>query len=396
MPDELNISELRRYRLARVQEELGERDCAAVVLFQPQNIRYATDLRNMAIWTFYTAVRYAFVPASGLPVMFEYALDCCPVREEAQEFIAEVRPARSWATFYAGDRKAVLAKRWAVEIDELVRQSGGSNRRVAFDWLDPVGAQEVSRLGMEIVEGDGLMARARLIKSPEEITCLRAAVSVAELGMQRMREALRPGLTENQLWAILHETNIAHGGEWIETRLLTSGPRTNPWYQECSDKIIEEGELVVFDTDMIGPYGYCADLSRAYLCGNHPTDEQRRLYGFAHEQLHHNVALLRPGSSFREIAEQCWIPPEEFRAYQESIAHGVGLQVEFPLLCHRDEIARMPYPDEVLQPGMVLSAESYIGAVGGLEGVKLEQQVLITETGPELFSDFPFEADLLR
>ena len=45
---------------------------------------------------------------------------------------------------------------------------------------------------------------------------------------------------------------------------------------------------------------------------------------------------------------------------------------------------------------MVLSAEGYIGAVGGLEGVKLEQQVLITETGPELFSDFPFEADLLR
>lgn len=54
------------------------------------------------------------------------------------------------------------------------------------------------------------------------------------------------------------------------------------------------------------------------------------------------------------------------------------------------------YPDEMLHPGMVLGAESYIGAVGGREGVELEQQVLITETDPELFSKFPFEAGLLR
>ena len=73
-----------------------------------------------------------------------------------------------------------------------------------------------------------------------------------------MREALRPGITENALWAELHRGNIAGGGEWIECRLLASGPRTNPWFRESSMRVIERGDIVAFDTDLIGPYGYCS------------------------------------------------------------------------------------------------------------------------------------------
>mgnify|MGYP002529321045 FL=1 len=120
-----------------------------------------------------------------------------------------------------------------------------------------------------------------------------------------MREALEPGLTENQLWAILHETNIAMGGEWIETRLLASGGRTNPWFQECGDKVIRAGELVAFDTDLIGPFGYCADISRTYFCGpGRPSDEQKRIYAMARDQIETNIALLAPGMTFRELAEK--------------------------------------------------------------------------------------------
>ena len=85
--------------------------------------------------------------------------------------------------------------------------------------------------------------------------------------MAEMQAALRPGISENELWAELHRGNIARGGEWIETRLLSSGPRTNPWFQECSSRTIEAGDLVAFDTDLIGPYGFCADLSRTWYCG---------------------------------------------------------------------------------------------------------------------------------
>ena len=68
-----------------------------------------------------------------------------------------------------------------------------------------------------------------------------------------MREQLKPGMTENELWSILHQTNIENYGEWIECRILSSGERTNPWMQECSNKIIQDGEIVSFDTDMVGP-----------------------------------------------------------------------------------------------------------------------------------------------
>ena len=65
------------------------------------------------------------------------------------------------------------------------------------------------------------------------------------------------------------------GGEWIECRILSSGQRTNPWMQESSNKVIQSGEMVSFDTDMVGPYGYCADISRAFVEGHKFNEEQK-------------------------------------------------------------------------------------------------------------------------
>jgi Xaa-Pro aminopeptidase len=393
----IDFRELRRYRLGRVQERLHQSDVGAAILFEPQNIRYATDLTNAnLIWTFYTPVRYAFVPADGLPIMFEYALDTCPVSADDLEFVGDVRPSTSFATFYRLDGKAPFVDAWCAEIESLVGEHCGGNRRLAIDALSPTACAAIVSRGFEVVDGDGLMARARLIKSAEEIKCLRAAVRVADLGARRVREKLRPGITEQQLWAVLHATNTEQGGEWIETRLLTSGTRTNPWYQSASEKVIEPGDLVVFDTDMVGPFGYVGDISRAYLCADRPTGNQKRTYGVAYENLHHNLELLKPGVSFRQIAERSFEPPEAFRAYQEAVGHGAGVQIEFPLLCTREEIHRMPYPDMTLEPGMVICAEAYAGEAGGVEGVKLEQQVVITPSGHEVLSDLPFEDALLN
>ena len=99
------------------------------------------------------------------------------------------------------------------------------------------------------------MEQVRKIKTPEEIVLMRHSIDVCEKGIAAMRAALEPGMTENAVWAKLHETNIALGGEWIETRLLASGPRTNPWMSESSMRVIEKGDMVSFDTDLVGPYG---------------------------------------------------------------------------------------------------------------------------------------------
>ena len=92
-----------------------------------------------------------------------------------------------------------------------------------------------------------------------------------------MAAALRPGITEQALWSHLHRANIDAGGEWFEARLLTSGPRTNPWYHGCSDRVIEDDDLVAFDTDLVGLGGFSVDISRTWHVGDRrPTDEQRR------------------------------------------------------------------------------------------------------------------------
>ena len=139
------------------------------------------------------------------------------------------------------------------------------------------------------------MEKAREIKSAGEIALMRKSIEVCEQAVRRMHEVLKLGITENALWAELHHGIIAGGGQWIETRLLSSGPRTNPWYRECSMRPIEKGDMVSFDTDLIGPYGYCCDMSRSWICDAEPDDEQKRLYAAAYEQIKKNMELLCMG-----------------------------------------------------------------------------------------------------
>jgi Xaa-Pro aminopeptidase len=131
----------------------------------------------------------------------------------------------------------------AAEIAGLVMKHGGGNRRLAVDRVNPEGYAGLTKLGVSVHDGQEVVERARAIKSEDEIACMRSVIAVCEEGLEGVRDALRPGVTENQLLAILNEANIAGGGEYIETRLLTSGPRTNPWFQESSFRAVESGDL---------------------------------------------------------------------------------------------------------------------------------------------------------
>ena len=116
----------------------------------------------------------------------------------------------------------------------------------------------------------------------------------------------------------------------------------------------------------------------------------------AWEQVHHNAAMLRPGMSFREIGEKAWPIPERFFDLRyPSIIHGVGMHGEKPIVAHACDLDRFT-GDGLLEPGMVVSVESYIGEPGGPEGVKLEDQFLVTETGVQRMSDYPFDERLLE
>jgi Xaa-Pro dipeptidase len=240
-----------------------------------------------------------------------------------------------------------------------------------------------------LVFAQPLMERARLIKTADEIAAMRLACHSCDLIVAEMREALRPGMSEVELWSLLHVGNWERFGEWVETRLLASGERTNPWYQEASSKIIRDGELLAFDTDLVGAYGMCVDISRTWLCGDGAASPaQRDVYARAVDSVESNIDLFRPGVSHREITEALVYPSvEEFNGYTV-MAHGVGLCDEYPSIYNRESWADHGY-DGVIEAGNVISVEAFVGRRDGGEGVKLEQQILVTDTGPELLSHAP-------
>ena len=384
-----DLDEVRRYRLGRIQEELVRQDLAGIILYDQLNTRYATDATNMQIWCSHNEARYVYVPASGGALIFEYG---------GKDLLSEGLPGidgtiKPVSFFYmsAGQHVAERAKKWAVQMDVIIREHSGGNRRIAIDRLAPVGVQEMEALGYEVHDGFTVMEKAREIKSAGEIALMRKSIEVCESAIQQMRVAMKPGITENALWAELHHGNIAGGGEWIETRLLSSGPRTNPWFRECSMRPIEKGDMVSFDTDLVGPYGYCCDMSRSWICDAEPDDEQRRLYAAAYEQIKRNTELLKPGLGYRELTEKLHPMADEYIPGRYSVAmHGVGLCDEAPAIYYREDYDEVGY-DGVFQEGMVMCVEALIGVEGGKECVKLEEQVLITADGYEQLTTYPLE-----
>jgi Xaa-Pro aminopeptidase len=384
------VEAARRYRLGRIREQLVLNDCAAILLYDPINIRYATDVSNMQIWTMHNPSRYALIFADGPCLLFDYK--GAEHLSKGFDLVDEVRPAIAWFYFSTGARTAEWARRWGDEIADLIRSHGGGNMRLAVDKCEPLGIERLQQLQVTVVEGQALTEQARAIKSPQELEMIGWTVRVCEAAMHRVHEKSLPGLSENEIWAELHHENIRNGGEWLETRLLASGPRTNPWFQECSDRVVEAGDMLAFDTDMVGPYGYCADLSRSWIVGHTAmSNVQADLYAQAREQIEHNMALLRPGLSFAEFNAHSWAIPERFLACRYPCAiHGVGLADEYPLVPLTPDFEANHYEGR-FEENMTVCVESLIGEAGRGECVKLETQVVITPKGAVRLDSFPWE-----
>ena len=385
---------LREYRLSRLQEQIRKHDCAGLLLFDPLNIRYATDTTNMQLWIAHNAARACFVPPEGKVILWDF--HNCEHLSAHLPLVGEVRHGASFFYFETGDKTEAAAAHFVDEVIDVMKSHGGVNKRLAVDKIETPGYVRLVEKGIEIIEGQMLTEHARAIKNDNEIRAMRCAVHACEMAVEEMRYAMRPGVSENEMWAALHAGNIKRGGEWIETRILSSGPRTNPWFQECGPRIMQEGDMMAFDTDLVGTYGYCCDISRSWIVGDvAPTEEQKTLYKVAYEHVMTNIGLIKPGMSFAEMTAKAHRLPEEYRALRYGVlAHGVGLCDEYPCVRYPEDVEAHGYSG-TFEPGMTLCVEAYIGAVGGLEGVKLEEQVLITETGCEMLSTYRYEDALL-
>ena len=386
-PEPVDDERLHRWRLSRLRGQLEKTGAAMCLLVSPVSLRYAVNYRDYPLFQSHMPQTYLFLSMEG-PTVIHGAMG-------GSSWADDTRAGRPISFFDGAERLGEYAGQLADDVVNYLKEIGTDNRRVAVEYINPSITRAFLSRGLEVIDGVLISEPARVIKSPDEINCIRWAVAVAEHGIARLKQALRPGVSEVKLWGLLNYTNLANNGDWHEGRMLASGPRINPWLQEASPREVQSGDLVGLDTDMVGPRGYFADVSRTFLCGPaRPTARQRELYQLAWEEISHNLALIRPGLSLSEFQKCAYVPAEEFHqnAYP-CVIHGVGMSDEYPQVkpAFRGE---NPY-DGVIEKDMVICVESYMGAVGEGDGVKLEQQILVTKSGYELLSLSPLEAELM-
>lgn len=390
----IDLRAVRMYRLSRTRGQMAKHNIDACLYGDPINIRYATGARNMQICTArMNTARYLLLTATR-SILFDF--HGCAHLAAGLETIDEIRVAQTVSHQCAGRKLEERERVWTAEMAQLITSLVGKKATVGLERLNANVAINFAEYGFTIVDAQRPIELARCIKSSEELKCVIASLRATERAVGRLRAAIRPGITENALWSVLHQSIIADNGEYPETRLLNAGPRTLPWFQETSSYTIRENELIALDTDVVGCHGYYSDFSRTFHAGpDSPSNEQKELYQVAYLQITHNISVLRPGISFKEFAEKAWTIPEKFNKNRYILlAHGCGMACEYPYLYHKEDFEDCGY-DGTIEPGMVLCVESYIGANDGMEGVKLEQEVLITDTGVELLSEFPFEKNML-
>lgn len=391
----IDLTAVRLYRLGRVRQQMVHYGVDAVILSDPINIRYATGARNMQVFCQRNAPSRYLLLTANKSILFEFT--GCLHLGQGYETIDEVRPSKTASFVAAGPGIAAREKSWAAEMTDLVSELVGVGATVGLERLNAGAAIALKECGLNIVDAQQPVEMARAIKSDEEMKCINASLRATENGVEKLRAAIRPGMTENELWSVLHQSVIAQNGDYCETRLLNAGQRSNPWFQETSSNVIGENELVALDTDVVGCHGYYSDFSRTFHSGpGKPTTTQRDLYKVAHEQVLSNMAIIHAGMSFRDYADRAWDIPEKYYENRYYLsAHGCGMTGEYPYLYHKGDFPDAGYDGEITS-GMTLCVESYIGEPGGSEGVKLEQQILVTDTGIELLSRFPFEEELLN
>jgi Xaa-Pro aminopeptidase len=393
--NELDFDQLRTGRLERLQQKLRLHDLPACLLFSPANIRYATGTDVMGVWTAGTFARYCLVPAEGAPVLFEYRTSM----HVAERIVDDVRPAFSWQ-FGGGRHSWEKVREWAREIKATLLELGLDGKRLAVDRLDGHGFLALQSAGIEVLDAAQATVDAREIKTDDEIALMKINGGIGDAMLAAFDDAIRPGVREYELLAVLGDTLLRHHGEFLMTRLVASGTNSNPWMSEAHDKLVMPGDLVGVDTDASGFEGYVIDVSRTFLCGDTPTPEQKEAYRVAHGCVTGMLDLVKPGMSFEEFAHAAPRLPEKYREQRYvTKVHTAGLETEGPGIPYpEDDVGeglRRTMPDRTIQENMILCLECYAGEVGAPFGVKLEDQVVVTATGCERLSVYPYEQKLL-
>ena len=295
----MQSARLRAGRLERLQASMRAHGVESCLLFNEPNVRYATGVSAMPIWSNTTFINCAIVPAEGRPIVFMHGNSVHLFRG----IEAEVRPMHPWEFIDDTDTEAAV---FAEEVTAALRELGvDASAPLAVDRLGTPGFLALQREGMRLIDSAPVTTEAREVKTAEEIELLELNGQILMEMLGAFEAAIAPGVRERDLLAVLVDTLLRSGGEHVATSTVCSGPNTNPWRAEATGRAIEPGDLVYVDTDTIGVEGYFFCVSRTFLCGDgRPTPAQLDAYRAAHDWLLAMREVIRPGVTCAEIAER--------------------------------------------------------------------------------------------
>jgi Xaa-Pro aminopeptidase len=234
-----------------------------------------------------------------------------------------------------------------------------------------------------------LIERFRAVKDAAEISLLREAARRLTPVAATAIDSIGSGIPEKEVAAVI-ETALRRAGyerPAFDT-IVASGPNSALPHYRAGDRALHDGDLVVLDFGGVLD-GYCSDLTRTVTVGN-PSPEARRLHTAVLEAQAAAIDAVKPGVTTADIdgaARQVLVGYGLGEAFGHGTGHGLGLDV------HEEPRVSKPRPDvppERLEPGMVFTIEP--GAyVPGFGGVRIEDDVLVTETGCEVLTSVPRE-----
>jgi Xaa-Pro aminopeptidase len=346
-------------RLSAAAAGAAKAGLAGLVVTPGYDLRYLIGSRAQT----FERLTALVVPAAGQPVVVVPRLELAALRESA-----------------AGDLGLELQD-WVDgenPYDTVALALGGHGRVAVTDSMPALHLLPLAeRLGAVPVLGTGIMAGLRMIKDPAEIEVLRAAGAAIDRVHARVPSFLRPGRTEAEVAADITESIVAEGHSEAAFVIVGSGPNGADPHHECSDRVLQAGDVVVVDIG--GPLepGYNSDCTRTYSIGE-PSAEIAEQYAVLQRAQAAAVAVVRPGVTAEQVdaaARDILAAAGLGEYFVHRTGHGIGLSVhEEPYIVAGNDLP--------LVEGMAFSVEPGI-YLAGRWGARIEDIVIVTADGAE-------------
>lgn len=281
----------------------------------------------------------------------------------------------------------------APKVMETVKGLLGSSAKLGFEQEHVTFATYQSYkealVGVELVPVSGLVEGLRIFKDEGELAIMREAAVLADRTFSHILTKIRPGVTEREL-DLQMEMFMRENGATSSSfdTIVASGERSALPHGVASSRVLQGNEFITFDFGAL-LNGYCSDVTRTVVLGE-ASDRHREVYGIVLEAQLNALDKIRPGMTGREadaLTRDIISSYGYGDNYGHSTGHGLGMEVhESPRLSKLS--------DDILKPGMVVTVEPGI-YIPGFGGVRIEDDIVITETGIEIITSSTKELTLL-